>query len=41
MLLIWILTGILASCGVPLAITLWTWCGYHPIWTILMIIFLG
>jgi hypothetical protein len=41
MIILWLITGILASCGTPIAVTLWNWFGLHPIWTILMIIFLG
>jgi hypothetical protein len=39
MLLIWILTGILASVSVPVAVALWGWFGLHPFLTIVMIIF--
>jgi hypothetical protein len=41
MLLIWILTGILASLKVSSAVALWGWFGLHPFLTILMIIFLA
>jgi hypothetical protein len=41
MLLIWILTGILASLKVSIAVALWGWFGLHPFLTVLMIIFLA
>ena len=41
MLLVWVLTAILQSCGVPIAITLWHWFGLHPIITVLLILFLA
>jgi hypothetical protein len=41
MILIWILTGILASLNIPIAVLLWGWFGLHPFLTILLIIFLG
>ena len=39
MFIVWLLTAILQSCGVPIAITLWGWFGLHPFLTILMLIF--
>lgn len=41
MLLIWILTGILASLKVSIMVVLWGWFGIHPILTVLMILFLA
>ena len=41
MFLVWILTAILQSCNVPLAITLWHWFGLHPWITVLLLILLG
>ena len=41
MILVWILTAILQSLDVPVAIALWHWFGTHVILTILMLIFLA
>jgi len=39
MFLLWIMTGILASLKISVAVALWGWFGLHPIYTILLIIF--
>ena len=41
MFAIWVLTAILASCNVPIAMTLWAWFGAHIWQTILLLIFLA
>jgi hypothetical protein len=38
MVLVWILTGILASLKISIAVALWGWFGLHPFLTILMLI---
>ena len=41
MFIVWILTAILQSANVPIAITLWNWFGTHVWQTILLLIFLA
>lgn len=41
MLLVWVLTAILQSIGLPLAVSLWAWFGLHPFVTIFLILILA
>jgi hypothetical protein len=41
MLLVWIITGILASLHVADAVALWAWFGAHWFLTLLMLLFLA
>lgn len=41
MVLVWILTAILQSQHVDIAVQLWHWFGQHVILTILMLLFLA
>lgn len=41
MLVVWVVTAILQSMDVPVAVQLWDWFGRHVLLTILLILFLA